>query len=101
MLASYLAFTRIDILLSLQQCNVISGIPTILEYLYLLTAQWTTEASSCCSEEVKGAEGTEEEPLLDYVILAAIAGVCFWWFFMMKSDSDKIPEVVTGTLNYI
>merc|ERR1719297_616666 len=50
---------------------------------------------SCCSEESEGAEGAEEEPLLgllDYVLLAAIAGVCFWWFFMRESDSDKIPE---------
>ena len=41
---------------------------------------------------------TEEEPeamlgLLDYVLLLAIAGIGYYWFFMRDSDSDKIPEV--------
>ena len=38
----------------------------------------------------------EEEPLLgflDYILLAAIAAVCFWWFYWRDRDSDKIPEV--------
>ena len=41
---------------------------------------------------------TEEEPeamlgLLDYVLLLAIAGIGYYWFFMRDSESDKIPEV--------
>ena len=42
------------------------------------------------------AKVEEEEPLLgllDYVLLLAIAGIGYWWFFMRDSDSDKIPEV--------
>ena len=42
------------------------------------------------------AKEEEEEPLLgllDYVLLLAIAGIGYWWFFMRDSDSDKIPEV--------
>lgn len=65
--------------------------------LLLAALMVTTMAhESCCSEGAEGAEGAEEEPLLgllDYLLLAAIAGVCFWWFFMRESDSDKIPEV--------
>jgi len=69
-----------------------------MDYRGLLLAMLVTVSmahESCCSEEAEGAEGAEEEPLLgllDYVLLAAIAGVCFWWFFMRESDSDKIPE---------
>ena len=51
--------------------------------------------SSVVAEETDKAE-TEEEPLLgflDYVLLVAIAGVCFWWFYWRDRDSDKIPEV--------
>ena len=76
-----------------------------MDYRGLLLAMLVTVSmahESCCSEEAEGAEGAEEEPLLgllDYVLLAAIAGVCFWWFFMRESDSDKIPEVNTGTMN--
>ena len=48
------------------------------------------------AEDEKTADA-EEEPLLgflDYVLLAAIGGVCFWWFYWRDRDSDKIPEVV-------
>ena len=51
--------------------------------------------ASVLAEETDKAE-VEEEPLLgflDYVLLAAIAGVCFWWFYWRDRDSDKIPEV--------
>ena len=47
------------------------------------------------AEDEKTADA-EEEPLLgflDYVLLAAIGGVCFWWFYWRDRDSDKIPEV--------
>ena len=47
-------------------------------------------------EEVK----PEDEALLsflDYILLAAIGGVCFWWFYLRDSDSDKIPEVFIST----
>merc|ERR1719297_426277 len=50
---------------------------------------------SCCSETDKDVPAEEEEPLLgflDYVLLAAIAAVCFWWFFLRDRESDKIPE---------
>ena len=50
-------------------------------------------------EETKGAEEAEKEPLLgllDYILLAAIACVCFWWFFMRENESDKIPEVTSN-----
>ena len=76
-----------------------------MDYRGLLLALLVTVCmahESCCSEEAEKAEGAEEEPLLgllDYLLLAAIAGVCFWWFFMRESDSDKIPEVTTGTLH--
>ena len=41
---------------------------------------------------------TEEETeamlgLLDYVLLLAIAGIGYYWFFMRDSENDKIPEV--------
>ena len=41
---------------------------------------------------------TEEETeamlgLLDYVLLLAIAGIGYYWFFMRDSESDKIPDV--------
>ena len=55
----------------------------------------------CCSEE---AEGAKEDPLLgllDHVSLAAIAVVRFWCFFMRESESNKIPEVTTGTMNHL
>ena len=72
--------------------------------LLLATLMVTTAMGheSCCSGEAEAAEGAEEEPLLgllDYVLLAAIAGVCFWWFFMRESDADKIPEVTQGTFD--
>merc|ERR1719295_1619192 len=37
----------------------------------------------------------EDEALLsflDYILLAAIGGVCFWWFYLRDSEGDKIPE---------
>jgi len=51
--------------------------------------------SSVLAETEEAA--TEEEPeamlgLLDYVLLLAIAGIGYYWFFMRDSDSDKIPE---------
>ena len=64
-----------------------------MDYRGLMLA--TLLVMGCFAEEVEEA-GAEEEPLLgllDYVLLAAIAGVCFWWFFMRESESDKIPEV--------
>ena len=41
---------------------------------------------------------TEEETeamlgILDYVLLLAIAGIGYYWFFMRDSESDQIPEV--------
>ena len=41
---------------------------------------------------------TEEETkamlgILDYVLLMAIAGIGYYWFFMRDSESDQIPEV--------
>ena len=50
---------------------------------------------------------TEEEPeamlgLLDYVLLLAIAGIGYYWFFMRDSESDQIPEVncmISNNLN--
>ena len=50
-------------------------------------------------EEVK----PEDEALLsflDYILLAAIGGVCFWWFYLRDSDSDKIPEVFNFNINF-
>ena len=78
-----------------------------MDYRGLLLATLMVTATaheSCCSGEAEGAEGAEEEPLLgllDYVLLAAIAAVCFWWFFMRESDSDKIPEVTQRTLDLV
>ena len=49
----------------------------------------TEEAKEAVTEE-------EDEPLLgflDYLLLLAIAGIGYWWFFMRDNDSDKIPEV--------
>ena len=48
---------------------------------------------------------TEEEPeamlgLLDYVLLLAIAGIGYYWFFMRDSESDKIPEVSPKYFEY-
>ena len=63
--------------------------------LVTLLATGLMAHESCCSETAEET-GAEEEPLLgllDYVLLIAIAAVCFWWFFMRESDSDKIPEV--------
>ena len=51
-------------------------------------------------EEVK----PEDEALLsflDYILLAAIGGVCFWWFYLRDSDSDKIPEVFIFKINFL
>lgn len=51
--------------------------------------------SALAETDEAAVEGEEEEPLLgllDYVLLLAIAGIGYWWFFMRDNDSDKIPE---------
>ena len=55
-----------------------------------------TLGMTAAEEGVKEAETQEEEPLLsflDYVLLAAIAAVCYWWFYLRDNEADKIPEV--------
>ena len=50
---------------------------------------------SVLAETEETVEG-EDEPLLgllDYLLLLAIAGIGYWWFFMRDNESDKIPEV--------
>ena len=55
-----------------------------------------TISMAVAEEEVTKEAETEEEPLLsflDYVLLAAIAAVCYWWFYLRDNEADKIPEV--------
>ena len=64
-----------------------------MEYSLLLGGLFLSSVLAEAEEAV-----TEEEPeamlgLLDYVLLLAIAGIGYYWFFMRDSDSDKIPEV--------
>lgn len=63
-----------------------------MEYSLLLGGLFLSSVLAEAEEAV-----TEEEPeamlgLLDYVLLLAIAGIGYYWFFMRDSDSDKIPE---------
>ena len=46
------------------------------------------------AEEAATDEETEAMlGILDYVLLLAIAGIGYYWFFMRDSESDQIPEV--------
>lgn len=60
------------------------------------------------SHHAKAEEAASEEEteamlgLLDYVLLLAIAGIGYYWFFMRDSESDQIPEVncmISNNLN--
>ena len=65
-----------------------------MEYSLLLAA--LSFISVVAEAEEAATEGETEEAmlgLLDYVLLLAIAGIGYYWFFMRESESDKIPEV--------
>merc|ERR1719295_560513 len=58
----------------------------------LLVLSNRINAEDVVEEEEAKPEDEALLSFLDYILLAAIGGVCFWWFFLRDRDSDKIPE---------
>jgi len=58
----------------------------------LLVLSNRINAEDVVEEEEAKPEDEALLSFLDYILLAAIGGVCFWWFYLRDSDSDKIPE---------
>ena len=88
-----LSITKMSNCLKSVSVEISENINRKMEYSLLLGGIFFT---SVLAETEEAA--TEEEPeamlgLLDYVLLLAIAGIGYYWFFMRESESDKIPEV--------
>merc|ERR1719295_1150758 len=58
----------------------------------LLVLSNRINAEDVVEEEEAKPEDEALLSFLDYILLAAIGGVCFWWFYLRDSEGDKIPE---------